>query len=68
MDMDIIEDICHLLLGDQFMFALHPVWVQHPVYKPRTGIFCDIRKDIKVPSRVENRHIYSKNKNFGGRR
>ena len=46
----------------------HPVWIQHPIYKPRTGIFGDMRKDIKVPSRVDNRHIYSKNKNFGGRR
>lgn len=46
----------------------HPVWVQHPIYKPKTDIFGDMRKDIKVPSRVDNRHIYSKNKNFGGRR
>ena len=46
----------------------HPVWVQHPIYKPRTGIFGNMRKDIKVPNRVDNRHIYLKNKNFGGRR
>ena len=73
MDMDIIEDICHLLLGDQFMFApprdpYHPVWIQHPSYRPKHNGFGNIRKDIRVPGRVDSRPIYSKNKNFGGRR
>ena len=46
----------------------YPVWVQRPIYKPRNDNFGNIRKDTKVPGRVDSRPIYSKNKNFGGRR
>lgn len=46
----------------------HPVWVQRPVYKPRNNNFGNMRKDTKVPGRVDSRPIYPKNKNFGGRR
>lgn len=49
----------------------HPIWIQHPSYKPRPNLFGNMRKDMKVPSRinrVDSRPIYSKNKNFGGRR
>lgn len=46
----------------------HPVWVQRPIYKPRNNNFGNIRKDTKVPGRVNSRPIYPKNKNFGGRR
>ena len=52
----------------------HPVWIQrpsykpNPSYKPRPNSFGNIRKDMKVPNRVDSRPIYPKNKNFGGRR
>lgn len=46
----------------------HPVWIQHPSYRTKHNGFGNIRKDIRVPGRVDSRPIYPKNKNFGGRR
>ncbi len=45
-----------------------PVWIQHPSYRQNHNGFGNIRKDIRVPGRVDSRPIYPKNKNFGGRR
>lgn len=46
----------------------HPVWVQRPVFKPKPNMFGNMQKDRKVPIRINNKPIYPKNKNFGGRR
>ena len=46
----------------------HPVWIKHPSYRQKHNRFGNIRKDIRVPDRVDSRPIYPKNKNFGGRR
>lgn len=46
----------------------HPVWIQYPSYRQKHNVFGNIKKDIRIPGRVDSRPIYPKNKNFGGRR